>query len=374
MPRFVLAPDKFKGSLSARGVAAAIELGLRDVLGEAIDVAIVPMADGGEGTVATFLESGARPIRVRVTGPQGRPTTATFAATETTAIVETASASGLALVPSGARDAKQTSTFGSGELIRAALDRGYRHLVIGIGGSATNDGGAGMLQALGASLRDENGTVLPPGGAALAALASIDLSGLDVRLREARIEVACDVDNPLLGPSGASAVYGPQKGATPADVALLDAALARYADVVADTIGIDHRDLAGAGAAGGLGFGLVAVLGARLRPGVDAIAEVRALDAVLAGARACITGEGRVDRQTLSGKVVAGVGAHARALGVPTYAVGGSIDAEVEPELWERGVVCVPIADRPRTLRVMVHECAPLVRAAAARLARTAFA
>ncbi len=355
-------------------MAVAIELGLRDVLGPAIACAIVPMADGGDGTVATFLESGARPIRVRVRGPLGRPTTATFAATETTAIVESASASGLALMPRGARDATATTTYGTGELIRAALDRGFRHIVVGIGGSATNDGGAGMLQALGATLRDASGAELGYGGAALAGLAAIDLDGLDARLRETRIEVACDVENPLLGPSGASAIYGPQKGASPADIAVLDAALARFADVLEARIGRIVRDAPGSGAAGGLGFGLVAALGATLRPGVDAIAEVRGLDAVLRGARACITGEGRIDLQTLAGKVVAGVGARARAAGVPTYAIGGTVDAEAEPGLWERGVACVPIADRPRSLRAMIHASAHLVRAAAARLARTAFA
>ncbi len=370
---FVIAPDKYKGSLSARAVAQAVELGLHDVLGRAIRCSIVPMADGGDGTVATFVESGARSVRVRVRGPLGHATTATFACTETVAVVEMASASGLVLIPAGSRSATTTSTYGTGEVIRAALDRGFRHIVVGIGGSATNDGGAGMLQALGVSLRDAAGEELPPGGAALARLATLDLGGLDERLRATTIDVACDVDNPLLGPNGASAIYGPQKGASATDIVLLDAALGRFADVVAATLGHDLRTVPGTGAAGGLGFGLVAVLGAALRPGVDTIAAVRGLDALLVGARACITGEGRIDRQTLAGKVVDGVGRRAHALGIPTFAVGGTVDADVEPALWERGIVCVPIADRPRSLRAMIAESGSLVRAAAARLARTAF-
>jgi glycerate kinase len=297
---------------------------------------------------------------------------ATFALEDGLAVIEMAAASGLVLLAPQERDALRASTYGTGELIRAALDLGVRRLVIGIGGSATNDGGAGLLVALGARLLDERGMPLPPGGAALAALRTIDLSGLDPRLAGAEISVASDVDVPLCGPSGASAIFGPQKGASPEDVRRLDAALAHFADVTARTVsGADHRDDPGAGAAGGLGFALIAFLGARFRPGVELIAELLGLDAALRGADLCLTGEGRIDEQTLRGKTVDGVARLARRYRVPVIAFGGSIDPAAEDELYRRGVVCcIPIVAGPITLETASGEAARLTEDAAARIAR----
>ncbi|MEO6991636.1 MAG: glycerate kinase, partial [Candidatus Baltobacteraceae bacterium] len=278
MRRLVVAPDKFKGALDAAAVAAALSRGFVQGFGEQIEVRAVPMADGGEGTVDAFVAAGAQRVTRRVRGPLGDPVEAAFALDGTTAIVEMAAASGLELVPHARRDPLRASTYGTGELIRGALDGGARRIVVGIGGSATNDGGAGMLQALGARFLDPNGDELAPGGAALARLEHVDLSALDLGLHEAHIEVASDVDNPLCGPSGASVVFGPQKGASPDDVATLDKALAHFADMTASETGADHRNDPGAGAAGGLGFGLIAYLRATLRPGVEIVAELRGLN------------------------------------------------------------------------------------------------
>ena len=367
--RIVLAPDKFKGSLDALGVARAIERGLRRG-GETREIVAVPMADGGEGTVDAFLATGARAVSATVSGPFGAPVVATFARTEATAIIEMASASGLALLHASERDALRATTFGTGELVRAALDDGARHVVLAIGGSASNDGGAGLLAALGARLRDPSGTALAPGGAALAELETIDLAELDPRLRDVTFEVAADVDNPLCGPHGASAVFGPQKGASPADVALLDRALGRFADLSAATLGRDHRDEPGSGAAGGLGFGARAFLAARIRPGVEIVAALRGLGAALDGAALCITGEGRIDVQTARGKTVAGVAGLAQARGVPVIALAGTLDHGVEDELTGRGITCLPILDRPLALAEAVEEAGPLIERAATRLAR----
>lgn len=328
------------------------------------------MADGGEGTVEAFLDGGARKQTARVHGPLGDSRAAVFALDGTTAIVESALASGLVLVAPEQRDVTRASSYGTGELIRAALDAGAKRIVIGIGGSASNDGGAGLLQALGFDLRDPNGAPLEPGGTALADLASLSRDGADPRLASVAIDVASDVDNPLTGPSGASSVFGPQKGATDADVVALDSSLAHFADVVARTTGRDLRDTPGAGAAGGIGFALIALLGARLRPGVELIAELRGLPRSLDGASLCLTGEGRIDAQTLRGKTVDGVARLARARGVPVLAFGGSVDAGVEPALYERGVVCLPIAVAPASLEESIAQAALLLRGAAARAAR----
>ena len=255
-------------------------------------------------------------------------------------------------------------------MIAAALDAGVTLIVVGIGGSATNDGGAGMLEALGARLTDAQGVELPRGAAPLARLHHLDLTGLDARLSGVTLAVACDVDNPLCGPRGASAIFGPQKGADPEAVAELDAALAHFADVVARTIGRDLRDVAGAGAAGGLGFGFGAVLGATLRPGVDVIADARGLAGALRGADVCFTGEGRIDVQTLGGKTVDGVARYASVEGVPVVAFGGSVDAEVESALARRGVACMPVVDGPMELADAIRRAPALLRAAAARAMR----
>ncbi len=369
--RIVVAPDKFKGSLSARDVARAIERGLAHVFADRYAIELIPMADGGEGTVAAFIDGGAHTEWRRVCGPRGAPVDAAFAFDGDVAVVEMASASGLALLARDAYAAGEATTYGTGELIRAALDCGATRIVVGIGGSATNDGGSGMLAALGVRFLDASGNALPPGGVHLCHLVTIDPTHLDPRLGGIALEVAADVDNPLCGPTGASAIFGPQKGASPAEVVALDAALGHYADLAAATLGRDERNVPGTGAAGGLGFAFVAFLGARLRPGVEIVAELRGLDVALRGALLCISGEGRIDAQTLHGKTVAGVAAIARRHGVPVIALAGTLDAEAEDALFARGVTCVPILERPMALDVAMLHTAVLVERAAARIART---
>ena len=370
-PRIVVAPDKFKGGASALEAARAIERGLVRVFGERYTIDVVPMADGGEGTVAAFIDGGATPERRTVRGPFGAPVEATFARDGELAIVEMASASGLALLEPVAYDARAASTYGTGELITAALDMGARRIVVGIGGSATNDGGAGMLAALGARFLDAAGSELAPGGAALRDLATIDLSALDPRSRDVAFDVAADVENPLCGPSGASAVFGPQKGASADDVAQLDGALAHFADIAAFALGRDERDVAGAGAAGGLGFAFAAFLNARLRSGVGIVAELRGLPAALEGATFAFTGEGRIDGQTLAGKTIAGVARTARRFDVPVIAFAGTLDGEVEDALSELGVTCVPILTGPLELCEALARTLELLEGAATRIART---
>lgn len=365
--RVVVAPDKFKGSLDAAGVATALADGFRAVRPDAQCV-LVPMADGGDGTVEAFLASGAQRRTVRVEGPLGTPLDATYAVDGTTAVVEMAAASGLALL-GDAPDVRRASTRGTGELLRDALDRGATRIVLGIGGSATNDGGAGALAALGARFLDASGAELAPVPDALARVARVDLRALDARLGAVDLAIACDVDNPLTGPHGASAVYGPQKGATRDDVAFLDAMLARLADATEATTGRVLRDVPGAGAAGGLGWALASAAGARLERGVTLVAEIRGLAAALDGAALCLTGEGRIDEQTVRGKVIDGVAMLARERGIPVIAFGGSVDVAIEPALRERGVVCVPIAPGPFTLDVAMREAATNLRAAASRVA-----
>jgi glycerate kinase len=364
--RIVVAPDKFKGSLDAATVAAAIAAGVHDVVPDA-DCLLVPMADGGEGTVDAFLAGGASARRVRAHGPMGEWVEATYAREGSTAVLEMAAASGLVRLQRRKRDARRASTRGTGELLRDALEGGARTIVLGVGGSATTDGGVGALAALGVRFLDAAGAELQAIPAAMTALARIDLTGLDPRLAEVDLAIACDVDNPLLGPHGAAAIYGPQKGATPDDVAFLDGVLARLADAMAAASGRDLRDLPGAGAAGGLGWGLASACGARLESGVALVAQVRSLAQALVGADYCFTGEGRIDEQTLHGKVVAGVAALARTAGVPTIAFGGSVDLHVEAALRAHGVRCVPILPGPTTLTGAMHEAVPNLRAAAAR-------
>ncbi|HMD03011.1 MAG TPA: glycerate kinase [Candidatus Baltobacteraceae bacterium] len=365
----VIAPDKFKGSLTAGQAATAIERGLRSALDE-LDVRPVPMADGGEGTVEAFLASGARRIVRRVRGPLGEPIDAAFALEGETAILEMSAASGLQLTAATKRDPLHASTYGTGELVRAALDEGARRVVVGLGGSATNDGGAGMLRALGVRFYDTPDGELAPGGAALARLARIDLTHLDPRLANVRIEVAADVDNPLTGPRGASAVFGAQKGADADAIALLESALEHFAGVAARTLGRDERDAPGAGAAGGLGFGFIAFARATLRPGVEIVAELRGLERALQGAHWCLTGEGSIDMQTLGGKTVDGVARIARAAGVPTIAFGGRVEAAAEEALAARGVAVVPIVDAPIELADALSRAAELLERAAARAGR----
>jgi glycerate kinase len=369
--RIVVAPDKFKGSLSALEAAAAIERGLRRALPDEVELASVPMADGGEGTVDAFLASGAERVVRTVRGPLGEPVEAAFALDGTTAIVEMAAASGLELLPETRRDVLRATTYGTGELFRAALDLGATRIVIGIGGSATNDGGAGMLQALGIRLIDGAGNELPPGGATLRGLAKIDLSGLDARAMRATIEVAADVDNPLCGPRGASAVFGPQKGASEADVRELDAALAHFADIGAGALGADWRNHPGAGAAGGLGFALLAFTAATLRPGVEIVAGLRGLSRALENAEAVFTGEGSIDEQTLRGKTVDGVARLAHAAGAVTIiAFGGRVEPGVKEALRARGVTAIAIADAAMPRDEAMRDAGRLLAAAAERSAQ----
>jgi len=350
-------------------VARAIAGGLRSVWPDT-DLRLVPMADGGDGTVDAFLAAGATPRTVSVRGPLGAPLDAVYARDGERAIVEMAAASGLALLADDQRDARRATTYGTGELIRDALDGGARTIVLGIGGSATTDGGAGALAALGVRFLDERGAELSPDPASLQTLARIDAANLDARLATTTLAIACDVDNPLLGSHGAAAVYGPQKGATPADIGYLDGVLARLADCARRETGRDLRELPGAGAAGGLGWGLATFAGAALERGVDVIARIRRLDDALAGAALCVTGEGRIDRQTLHGKVVDGVAARAAAHGVPVVAFGGSIEVAAEAELAARGITCMPIVPGPFDLREAMLAAPELLYAAAARFAR----
>ncbi len=369
-PRVVVAPDKFKGSCTAREAAAAIVAGLRDAWDEAVDYDVVPMADGGDGTVAAFLESGAERCSARVHDALGMPVEATYARRGDTAILEMAAASGLAQL--GERRApRSASTYGTGELIAAALAGGARRIVLGIGGSATTDGGAGALAALGVRFLNAAGIALDPVPAALIELASIDVAGLDSRLAATRLEIACDVENPLLGPAGAAAVYGPQKGAAPPDVAFLEAALGRFAALAVAATGRDLRTLPGAGAAGGLGWGLATFAGAQLARGFDLVAGVQGLAGKLAGAAACATGEGRIDAQSLAGKVVGGVARLARGAGVArVVAIGGSVDPAAEPALAASGVACVRLIPEGADPAAAMRDAAAFIRAAAADWAR----
>lgn len=333
--RVVVAPDKFEGTLTAPQVAKALAAGWRRADRRAV-VEEVPVADGGKGTLATLLSAlGGRSERVRVTGPLGDPVDADFGLAETdrglTAIVEMAEASGLSLVSEGRRDPLRATTRGTGELLVAAARHHPRRILVGIGGSATTDAGAGMAQAIGVRLLDDRGMELEPGGAALRRLYRIDGSGIDRLLRQTEIVVACDVDNPLVGPVGAARTYGPQKGASADEVALLDEALAHFAFVVHRDVGLDVRDLPGAGGAGGLPASLAAFLGARLRPGFDLVADAVGLPRRLEAADVAITGEGRYDRQTERGKVPSGVLRLAREAACRTVVVAGQIEEGVAP-------------------------------------------
>ncbi|MGW3860749.1 glycerate kinase [Streptomyces sp. NPDC005047] len=326
--RVLVAADKFKGSLTAVEVAERVTAGLRRVVPD-VRVEALPVADGGDGTVAAAVAAGFERREVRVAGPLGDEVTAAFALREDTAVVEMAEASGLQRLPEGVLAPLTASTYGSGELLRAALDAGARTIVFGVGGSATTDGGAGMLAALGARFLDADGEPVAPGGGGLASLASADLSGLDPRLSGVELVLASDVDNPLTGPKGAPAVYGPQKGASPQDVAALDAALAHFAKVLAQVEGVGARAAEyaaspGAGAAGGIGYGAL-LLGARFRPGIEVMLHVLGFAPALERAGLVITGEGSLDEQTLHGKAPAGVAAAARAAGKEVVAVCGRL-------------------------------------------------
>jgi len=334
---------------------------------------MVPMADGGEGTVeALTYGSHGQIIDTEVTGPLGEKVTAKWGilGDRISAVVEMAAASGITLVPPGKLNPLVATTYGTGELIRAALHAGCRRLIIGIGGSATNDGGAGMVQALGARLLDERGKELPWGGAALARLSRIDISGLDRRLAECEVITACDVTNPLCGEQGASRVYGPQKGATEEMCQQLDEALTNYAEVIKRDLGINVMDIPGAGAAGGLGAGLIAFLGAKLISGIEIVSEVVGLTGYLKEASLVFTGEGRIDTQTLFGKAVAGVAAKAKAFNVPVVALAGEVDGDSK-EFSRHGInAALSITPGPITLKESMANAEKLIADAAERALR----
>ncbi|HCD1278757.1 TPA: glycerate kinase [Citrobacter amalonaticus] len=325
--KIVIAPDSFKESLSAMQVATAIEQGFREIYPDAQYVKL-PMADGGEGTVESMVEATEGHYHfIDVTGPLGTPVQARWGmlGDGKAAVIEMAAASGLHHVPPEHRNPLLTTSYGTGELILAALDRGVEHIILGIGGSATNDGGAGMLQALGIDLLDENGDALPEGGGALSKLATIDTSHADPRLKTVSITVACDVNNPLCGPTGASAIFGPQKGATEAMVAALDGALAVYGKRLQEFTGRDVMNAPGAGAAGGMGAALLGLLGADLKPGVEIVINALQLERLVADASLVITGEGRLDSQSICGKTPIGVARCAKRYQKPVIALAGGL-------------------------------------------------
>ncbi|MFF9277319.1 glycerate kinase [Streptomyces griseosporeus] len=369
--RVLVAADKFKGSLTAVEVARRVTAGLRLVVPD-IEVEALPVADGGDGTVDAAVAAGFERREVRVAGPLGEEVTAAFALRGDTAVVEMAEASGLQRLPAGVFAPLTASTYGSGELLRAALDAGARTIVFGVGGSATTDGGAGMLAALGARLLDAHGEPVPPGGGGLAELASADLSGLDPRLAEVELVLASDVDNPLTGPTGAPAVYGPQKGASPDDVAALDAALAHYAKVLEEAAGPKAAEYAaspGAGAAGGIGYGAL-LLGARFRPGIEVMLDVLGFAPALERAQLVITGEGSLDEQTLHGKAPAGVAAAARAADKEVVAVCGRL--ALAPEVLGRAGIrrAYALTDLEPDVALCIAEAGPILERVAARIAR----
>jgi glycerate kinase len=377
--KIVVAPDKFKGSLPATEVAAAIAAGLRS--GDA-ELVTIPVADGGEGTVDAAVAAGFERVPVTAAGPSGDPVLTGYARRGEVAVVELACVCGLARLPGGpgrTRAAPLTaSSFGAGQVLRAALDAGARRIVLGVGGSASTDGGAGLLQALGARVLDTGGEPVRPGGAGLRDVAALDLTGLHPALRPTPypagsavdIILAADVDSPLTGPDGAAGVYGPQKGAAPAEVAALDAGLRRWAAVVAAALGQDWSQAPGAGAAGGVGFAALAVLAATRRPGIELVLELAGFEAALDGADLVITGEGSLDAQSLAGKAPVGVARAAARRGIPVVAVAGR--STLRPaELAAAGIAAVyPLSDLEPDLERCRAEAARLLRRVGQMIAR----
>lgn len=368
----IVAPDSFKGSLTAAEAADAIVQGVREVMPEA-EIVSIPLADGGEGTVeALVLATRGRILQAEVTGPMGDPVEASYGilGDDVTGVVEMAQAAGLSLVPAQKRNPLLATTYGVGELMRAALDEGCRWLIVGLGGSATSDGGAGMAQALGVRLLSGDGGDLKRGAAALMSLERIDTSGRDPRVEEATIYAASDVTNPLCGPEGAAAVYGPQKGADDQMVRRLDQALAHFAEVVERDLVIDVREMSGAGAAGGLGAGLVALCGAEIRSGPSLVLELLRFEEYLEAADLVLTGEGKVDRQIEFGKAISGVAMLAEKHTVPVVAFAGSLEEE-QADLVERGIsAVVPIAPGPIEEAAAMAQAGELLQAAAERAMR----
>ncbi|GAV40099.1 glycerate kinase [Streptomyces acidiscabies] len=369
--RVLVAADKFKGSLTAVEVAERVTAGLRKAV-PGVEVEALPVADGGDGTVAAALAAGFDRHDVRVAGPLGHEITAAFALRGDTAVVEMAEASGLHRLPRGTFAPLAASTYGSGELLRAALDAGARTIVFGVGGSASTDGGAGMLSALGARFLDADGEPVAPGGGGLADLARADLTDVDARLKTVDLILASDVDNPLTGPTGAPAVYGPQKGASPDDVTALDAALAHFAKVLETAVGpkaAEHALAPGAGAAGGIGYGAL-LLGARFRPGIEIMLDVLGFAPALARADLVITGEGSLDTQTLHGKAPAGVAAAARAAGKDVIAVCGRL--ALTPEALAGAGIrrAYPLTEIEPDVARCIAEAGPILEKVAERIGR----
>jgi glycerate kinase len=364
--RVVVASDKFKGSLTSNQVATAVGEGVRRTRPE-VNVDAIPVADGGDGTLAAAVAAGFNLIPLTVTGPTGEPVRSGYARRGETAVVELADASGLVRLPNGVPAPMTATSRGTGELITTAVANGCTRVILGIGGSASTDGGAGLARALGARLLDATGAMVAEGGADLTAAVTLDLTALRERLAGTEVVVACDVDNPLTGPTGAAAVYGPQKGADPAQVAQLDGALAHWADLVARQTGRDLRDAPGAGAAGGVGFAALALLGAELRPGIELILDLVGFHQKLAGAELVITGEGALDEQTLHGKAVAGVAAAAGA--VPVVAVCGT--NRLDPaRLRQAGITAVyALTGLEPDVRRCIAEPIPLLRELGQRIA-----
>lgn len=378
MKKIVIASDSFKGSLSSAEVAEAFAAGVRDVMPD-IEIVGVPVADGGEGTVEMLVGAASGVyVNCEVTGPLGAPVAATYGMMEEdgvrVAVMEMAQASGLPLLAAGERDPLRASTRGTGEMIADAYARGCRRFIIGIGGSATNDGGAGMLRALGVGFTDRFGNPLPEGGAALGALAYIDLSQARADILGCPFTVMCDVDNPLTGPAGASAVFGPQKGASPRDVAVLGRALANYGHIISGICGKDVVNAPGAGAAGGMGAAFMAFFNSRLCPGIEATLEAVGFPRTIAGASLIITGEGRIDSQTLHGKTPRGVLAEGCRQGIPVIAIGGAVDDAAE--LCRAGfaaVVCIQQKALPLAEAMKPEVAARSIRATASQIVRMYF-
>lgn len=371
--KIVIASDSFKGSLTSMQVASSVELGIRDVMPEC-NVIKVDVADGGEGTTASILRSsGGRIIRILVSGPLGEPVEASYAILDDgmTAVVEMAAASGLTLIPPSERNPMLTSTYGTGELIADALDRGCRRFIVGIGGSATNDAGMGMLTALGFRFLDSRGQQLPPVGGSLGMIADVDRAGMHAGLADAEFLVACDVDAPFHGPRGAASVFAPQKGAGPGMVRDLDRGLENMAEVILRLTGKDIAELPGAGAAGGLGGGFVAFLNTRLERGVEMLLDAVGFDSLIEGASLVITGEGRIDSQTLAGKAPFGVMMRARRKGIPVIAIGGSVAPDAENLPGFDSICCVTPPGMPTEAAMDPMTASANIRRAVGRLLKS---
>jgi len=367
--KILIAPGAFKHSLTAQAVAEAIANGIRRS-GLDAELVILPVADGGNGTLDAFLAMDGRRVREQVLDPLGRQITSSYALLDDgeTAVIEMALASGLELLRPGELNPLVTTTYGTGQLLKAALEAGAKRIIVGMGGSATVDGGAGCLQALGVRLLDAYGTDIPFGGSALSSIYTVDASGLDPRWKDVEVIIASDVDNPTVGEQGAAAVFGPQKGAGPHEVRLLEAGLRHFFNKVREQIGVDVLDVSGSGAAGALSAGLLAFLGGRIQSGIDLLLEYNGFDTQLQDADMVITGEGQMDEQTVRGKGPIGVAHRAREHSVPTIAIVGGLNAH-DALLHEAGIQAVlPIVTRPMSLDDALQNTAELVERAALRL------